>query len=174
MTKRVLLDTGVIISYCGRHEDSFRETKAQKLIEYLKANSFDIFYSQRTQNELKVKPSEVREKFLSECKLAAYYIGNETCDKIEGTWENIGSLWDNESDGEFGLSERINIWLKKERDLQDRGILLDAIKNGCVYFIHENPKDYSKIPTDLFDDFDLKCVNLLNIDIKDFDSIFNT
>jgi hypothetical protein len=104
--------------------------------------------------------------------MAKYYVGNETWDQIDGTWENIFSLWDNDSDGEFQISEKINSWLNKNRDLKDRGILLDAIRNQCRYFIHENPKDYNKIPHEFFIEFNLVCIDLLSVEIAEFTTLF--
>ena len=172
MAIKVLLDTGVFISYFGRANEPQRVTKARGLMNYFRNKDIDILYSQRTQNELNVIPSETRTEFLNNCIMAEYFFGNETIDQIEGTSENIGSLSDNDSDGEYGISERINTWLIKDRDLRDRGILLDAIKNKCNFFIHENPKDYKKVPIELYREFNLKCINLLELEIADFGMTF--
>ena len=171
--KRVLLDTGVLISFFGRENDKERTDKAKKLILYLQEQNFEILYSQRTLNELMIHPSQTRTEFLNQCTLAKYYIGNEKWNEIVGTWENIYSLW-NGSNEESETAEKINIWLKKERDLIDRGILLDAIFNDCSYFIHENPKDFDKISIEFLKEFRLSNINLLKVDEKEIDKIFNT
>jgi hypothetical protein len=169
---KILLDTGVFISYFGRSNEPEREVKARLLIDFFINLDFDIYYSQRTQYELNVEPSEIRNEFLNKCILANYYFGNETVDQIEGTSENIGSLINNDSDGEFDLAEGISNWLLKLRDIRDRGILLDAIKSECKFFIHENPKDFNKIPTEFFKEYGLICINLLELEIYDFEKTF--
>ena len=177
--KRVLLDTGVLISFFGRENDKERTDKAKKLILYLQEQNFEILYSQRTQNELMKKPSLTctefltRTEFLKKCTLARYYSGNENWEEIDCPWENIYSPW-NGSKEESEIAARIEIWLKKEKDLYDRGILLDAILNGCSYFIHENPKDFDKISIEFWKEFKLSNINLLKVDEKEIDKIFNT
>ena len=170
--KKVLLDTGVIISFCGRSGFFERETTAKELINYLKSNNFEIFYSQRTLNELNKKPSIQRNVILSQLKLAGYYYGNETIDQIEGAWGNISSLWNNSVNGELELANRVKGWLTKEKDLRDRGILLDAIMNQCSFFVHENPNDFSKIPAAFLKEFDLRCINLLICQKTSFPQLF--
>lgn len=161
---RFLLDTGVFISYFGR-ENEFRRTDIAKyLIDHIHSIGGIIFYSQRTYNELRKKDWGQREQFLEKCTLGSYHFGNETFGEIEGTWENIGSRLNNDSDGEYQLSEQLNQYLRKDRDIRDRGILLDAIKNECQYFIHENPNDFDRVPQEITDDFNLIVLNLLNID----------
>lgn len=170
MAVKILLDTGVFISYFDRPEDKSREEKARKLIDHIKHKlQGEIVYSQRTFHELKNKNWNRRKKFLEDCQMSKYYIGNETYDKIEGTWENIGSLFNNDSDGEFQISEKLIKFLSKDRDFRDRGILLDALKNNCDYFIHENPKDFNKIPIALIENYSLKIINLLEIDYDDIE-----
>ncbi len=167
--KRVLLDTGVLISAIDREDVPERMQRAQELISYLRLHKFQIFYSQRTERELLVTNVEARKRFLETLSLAKYYIGYETWDQISGTWENIGSTW-NQEGGEMELSIQLKSWLKRERDLKDRGILLDAIFNGCTMFVHENPKDFGKIPSDFLNEFKINCVNLLELDVFQFQS----
>lgn len=171
--KRVLLDTGVLISYFGREEDKERTDKAEKLILYLQEQKFEILYSQRTENELMKKPSQIRTEFLKKFTRARYYWGNEKWEEVDGTWENICSTW-NGSNEESEIAEKIESWLNKERDLRDRGILLDAIFNDCNYFVHENPKDFDKISIEFLKEFRLSNINLLKVDEKEIDKIFNT
>ena len=111
--KRVLLDTGVFISYFGRATEPEREIKAKRLIEYSKGKNFEILYSQRTQNELMRKPSQTRTEFLKKCTLAKYYSGNEKWEEGDGTWENMFSPW-NGSKEESETAEKIKNWLKKK------------------------------------------------------------
>jgi len=171
--KKVLLDTGVFISYCGRLNSPERENKVRSLFDYLLIGNFEILYSQRTENELKRHFSEERRQLLQKCTLASYHFGSEPWDQIEGKIENIGSIINNDSDGEFQLHKRLNTFLKNKKDFRDKGILLDAIQNKCNFFIHENPNDFKKIPIELFKEFNIKCINLLEINYPspNFDKI---
>lgn len=170
MSGRLLLDTGVFISYFGRPENSFRTEKARVLIRHINQIQGEILYSQRTLYELKERDWASREEFINQCTLASYHFGNETIEKIEGTWENIGSLFNNDADGEFQLSEELNLYLIKERDTRDRGILLDAIKNECDYFIHENPRDFNRVPKEMKRKFKIIVINLLALELQGIES----
>ena len=161
---KALFDTGVIISLCDR-EDKERKTKASHLYGILKKNGFEVCFSERSKNELLIKPSESRIHFLEIHPMVSYFIGNETWDQIEGSWENLSSDW-NTSDIESEIHERIGNWLRRNRDLQDKGILLDAILNKCKLFVHENPKDYNRVPYEFWSEFGLVEIDLLNDPIE--------
>lgn len=158
--KKAILDTGVIISLIDR-EDPDRRKLAKSVYEFLKSNGVQILYSQRTKNELLKKPSEQRLDFLKNHEMSPYFLGNENWEQIEGTWENIASSW-NTSEEETEIYNRLNSWLKKEKDLQDRGILLDAVYSGCSYFIHENPRDFKKIAPEFWNEFKIIEFDLIN------------
>lgn len=157
--KRALLDTGVIISLIDR-EDPYRQKNAREIFNLLEFSDVEVVYSERTKNELLQRPSEERVTFLNKYRMGKYFIGLETWDKIEGTWENIQSEW-NGQDKETEIYRKLMTWLKKDRDLQDRGILLDAIANDCQMFIHENPKDFKKIPDEFWAEFNIVELDLI-------------
>lgn len=166
---RLLLDTGVFISYFGRSESKLRTEKARALIRHIDNTKGEILYSQRTFYELKERDWEKRKKFISQCKLASYHFGNETISQIEGTIENIGSICNNYADGEFQLSEKLNQYLLRERDIRDRGILLDAVKNECNFFIHEKPNDFDRVPVKTLKKFGVKIINLLELELQNIE-----
>jgi predicted nucleic acid-binding protein len=170
MNKKVILDTGVWISYFGREENKQRTEMAKNLFKILSDSSFEILFSQRTENELNQKPSLERQTFLKKFDRATYYKGNETWNQIQGTWENIGSLWES-SEVETTTAIKIKNWLKREKDIEDRGILLDAVFNGCKFFIHENPNDFNKISLDFWEEFDIQNINLLEIEFEELEKL---
>jgi len=70
-------------------------------------------------------------------------VGNETGDKIDGQFENVGSLWNNEE--ESTIAVEIEALLPGSKHQHDRGILLDAIYNDCDVVISENWSDFRRI-----------------------------
>ncbi len=170
MNKKAILDTGVWISYFGREENVQRTKMARNLFKILSDSSFEILFSQRTENELNQKPSLERQTFLKNFNRATYNKGDETWNQIQGTWENIGSLWES-SEVETTTAIKIKNWLKREKDIEDRGILLDAVFNGCKFFIHENPKDFNKINLDFWEEFDIQNINLLEIEFEELEKL---
>ena len=160
-----MLDTGVIISLIDR-QDQKRKEFAKSIYTFLISENIKIVYSQRTKNELQRKPSKDRLDFLSNHEMTSYFLGNEKWEQIEGTCENIASLW-NINKKETQLYNRLNKWLRKNRDLQDRGILLDAVFNNCRYFIHENPNDFKKVPIDFWEEFKIVEIDLINNSIEE-------
>lgn len=160
--QKFLLDTGVWISYFGRVGFPERTTKAKQLFDLFNGLSHEVLFSYRTENELKKWQWNERKPILELYNRATYYVGEETMGQIQGHWNNIGSTWEL-SALESETAIKIKKWLNKDRDLNDRGILLDAVFNGCSFFMHENPNDYDKIDPHFWIDFNIVNVDLLSI-----------
>lgn len=80
---------------------------------------------------------------LEKFALLPYNFGDETRDKIDEKFENIGNPWNNEE--EYKIAVELNNKLPGEKNQYDRGILLDAIQNDCQYLINENWTDFNKM-----------------------------
>lgn len=160
---KFFLDTGVFISYFGRKSDSTRTINAKLLIDHIDDISGEILYSQRTYHELKKHEWKKRKTFLKQCTLSSYHYGNESFNEIDGTFDNIGSIWNNDKGDEYKLSNELFKYMSKYRELHDRGILLDAIMNNCNYFIHENPNDFNLIPKEITNQFNLIVIDLIKV-----------
>jgi len=143
---KILLDTSVWMSYLGRcrEKSSHRIEKAKNILDLLNANTDKIMicYSERTKRELS--------NYSSESVLETYYllpshILNQNWEETEENYDNIGTKHGDEE--EYELGKRIEDILpdkKKKLNRNDRGIVGDAIHEGCQIIIHENPKDFDR------------------------------
>lgn len=163
----VLLDSSVFVSSFGNRskDEAWRIERAICVIKFLKENSesYQICYSERTKNELVNDPNF---SCLSQFKLLPSHWLNATWEKIDLTWKNIGSKWDDSSEIELGkqLEEKLPDKAKKD-NLNDRGIYGDAVFNSCDVVIHENPRDFNKLRYDS-DERHIHLINLIKIDCK--------
>ncbi len=188
--KTAVLDTGVIISLIDRRDET-KMANAKALYKILVEKNVRVVYSQRTKYELiedprieaRIKSGEInfraREEFLQNHTMLPYYVGNETWGQCIGTWDNIGSLWGgglkpspDSIETEVTTHNRIQSYLKKQKDLKDQGILLDAVFSKCDYFIHENPKDFGKISDEFWREFKLKEINHLSMSAEELILLF--
>lgn len=169
--KKAFLDTGVIISYVDR-KDIQRRKKAREIVDFLVDFNVVLLYSERTEIELKLDERPKRTKLLKKMDKAAFYIGNENWETIDGHWENIKSRFD-VAKNEQNVHNQIEKWLTKRRDLRDRGILLDAAFNECDFFLHENPRDYGKIDANFWREFNIVELDLINKSIEDLIRLIN-
>jgi len=163
---KIVIDTSVWMSYCGkfRESDSNRIVKAKELINFLDRNTDKIVtcYSERTKRELL--------KYSSESVLGKYYllpshILNQNWEETEENWNNIETKWGDEKEVELGNNISKKLPDKKNKlNRNDRGIIGDAIQEGCQILIHENPKDFNR-----FLDFseNLIIFDLLSISVED-------
>lgn len=151
---KILLDTNVLFSALGRFTDTSNRLKkvAESVIQKCSDKGFEMCISERTKREFEkgwkedsINSSRVLcEKEFTNCfTMLPYHYGNETWDKIDGHWENIGSLWNNEI--ESSIADEIEALLPSSRNRHDRGILLDAIQNKCDVVISENWSDFRRI-----------------------------
>lgn len=151
---KVLFDTNVLISAMGRKTDTDHQLQktAESVIQKCLDNCFKLCISERTMREFEKGWSsgkigneqiENEKKLLERIRILPYHTGNETWDKIDGNWENIGSLWNNEE--ESTIAVKIEALLPGSKHQHDRGILLDAIYNDCDVVISENWSDFGKI-----------------------------
>lgn len=149
-----MLDTNVLISALGRSTDTDNRLQqiAESVIQKCLDSGFKMCISERTTRELEkgwnsgnitLERIEKERKLLVQFSFLSYHMGNETWDKIEGKWENIGSLWNNEE--ESAIADEIEALLPGTRNQHDRGILLDAIYNDCYVVISENWSDFKRI-----------------------------
>lgn len=168
--KTALLDSSVIVSLIDRN-DQDRSPSAQKLFRLLKERNIKVVYSQRTKYELLNIETPQRIHFIEENEMLPCYIGNDVWGECFCTWDNIKSTW-NFDETESLIHSQIQSYIKKNDSFMDRGILLDAIFSRCDFFIHENPSDFGKIPTNFWDEFDIYEIDLLKLDLDEIELIF--
>jgi len=151
---KVLFDTSVLFSALGRNNDKNlnRYKFANNVIEKCDNLNYTKCVSERTVQEfeygwnngnLSDDRIEKEKYFLKEYEVQRYHHGDETWDKIHCKWGNNGSLWNNKE--ERKIAGELNKKLPGERNRYDRGILLDAVQNGCQYVINENWNDFYKM-----------------------------
>ncbi|MBU4445095.1 hypothetical protein KJ656_08450 [bacterium] len=125
---------------------------ANKVIERCNILNYTKCISERTMREfefgwdnknLSKNKIEKEKSFLEEYEVQYYHFGDETFDKIDGHFDNIESLWNNEEENK--IAEELNKKLPGEINQHDRGILLDAIMNNCNIVINENWSDFNKM-----------------------------
>ena len=162
---KVLFDTSVLFSALVRKNDKnlIRFKIANKVIERCNILNYTKCISERTMREfefgwdnknLSENIIEKEKSFLKEYEVQYYHSGDETFDKIDGNFDNNGSLFNNEEENK--IAEELNNKLPGEINQHDRGILLDAIQNSCQYVINENWNDFNKMS---------KIAKLHNVDI---------
>lgn len=151
---KVLFDTSVLFSALVRKNDKnlIRYKIANKVIERCNILNYTKCISERTMREfefgwdnknLSENRIEKEKSFLKEYEVQYYHFGDETFDKIDGHFDNIGSLLNNEEENK--IAEELNNKLSGEINQHDRGILLDAIMNNCNIVINENWSDFNKM-----------------------------
>lgn len=151
---KVLFDTNVLISRLGRRTDTDSSlfSRAKHTINKCDKLNWTKCISERTLREFEVgwnsgnisKDKIKKEKSLIEkFTVLGYHAGNEKWEDIDGHWENIRSLWNNEEESK--IADKIKAQLKEDEHRHDRGLLLDAIQNNCEIVISEDLSDFKKI-----------------------------
>jgi hypothetical protein len=149
--KKVVLDSGPWISALGVRpaSEAARQQKAKELLAFLNAQpaEFTVYYSQRSEIEL---PKHMDASLVfNRYQRLPYHTLDECWEQIEGTWDNVGTKWDDATEEEFGKETNKGLSDKrKERNKRDHGIYGDAIFEKCQFLLHENPKDFKRLVTD--------------------------
>ena len=162
---RVLIDTGVWMSYSGKFRDAeqHRIERAKSVIDYLHEHKdlFEICYSERTEREL--KKYEIYDMPLN-ASLLPSHIADQTWGETEEIWNNIGTTWGDEEEIKLGKEIQSKLPNKtKKINRNDRGIFADAIQEGCRVLIHENPRDYNEL-TEEAEKYGVVLIDLINTD----------
>jgi len=151
---KILFDTNILINRIGNNSDNVFFNRATFIIKKCDELNWIKCISERTLREFekgwtKYKfPKEKLKKekaIINEFHILPYYFGNETIDQIDGSLNNIGSVWNNEK--EINISNEILAELLSVNAKTDRGILLDAIMNKCSMVVSENYKEFDKLKT---------------------------
>lgn len=142
---KVVLDTSVFISsFPGRRaSEPGRTQKAQCVISYLEENNtFLICYSERTERELEHDSHFY--KLGNYTRLNSHLL-NQKIDETEETWDNIATVWNDQSEVDYG-DELLEALTDKpaKTNKNDRGIYGDAMLEHCRFLIHENPRDFDR------------------------------
>ncbi len=150
--KRLLLDTGVWISYFGTRQRSEQERidTARKIIDYCLKENFKLFYSPYVENELNLGNSLNRSKNIEVMRKIAdklpAHTGNDTWDQIDVTYEDWGSKWNNVEEVKLGNKLQEQLPDKKNKSNRiDRNTVVTAINQKIDIILHENPRDFDKI-----------------------------
>jgi hypothetical protein len=167
MSVKAVFDTSVIISLIDRTGDLGRMSLAKKVYDLLINKGVEVVYNQTIKIELMKKTSPWRIHFLENHNKIKYYPGNKTTDKIEETWYDYSFEWNYDDPV---IQNRIQEYLNSNKQIRDSDILLDAISNGCKFFIHENPKDYNRVQG-LWEKYDIINLDLCQLKYAEVEAI---
>jgi hypothetical protein len=150
--KRLLLDTGVWISYFGNRKQSEQKRidTARNIINYCLREKIKLFYCPYVENELNLGHNLNKAKNIEEMKKIAdklpAHIGNDTWDQIDVKFEDWGSKWNNDEEVKLGNELQKQLPNKKNKSNRvDRNMVVTAVNQKINIILHENPKDYNKI-----------------------------
>ncbi len=168
---RILLDTGVWISFFGRTDPKLtkRTELAREVIRHCQSKGYQLFYC--PQVELELSRGTNGADNIAQMKIIAEAVdghtGNETWDQIDAvTWDTWGTKWGDTEEHELGETLEAQLPDKsKKSNKNDRSIVVTAKHENIKIILHENPKDFDKLDVDEVSLIDLTSIQ--NIDELD-------
>ncbi len=162
---KVLLDTSVWISSfrprpVSSDPNNIRHPRAKNIIQYLVDNNYEICYSERSRIEL---AKDTKRDVLNDFTMLGSHDLNFTWEEQDTLWENSKSIWGDESEVVFG--DKLERLLPNKKNLYDRGIFGDAVKEKCQIIIHEDG-NFDRLEVESITN-DILQINLLNIDLSE-------